>query len=427
MLDWAMVHQDTRTYTADLHLHSRYAYATSEQLSLENLAAWAKIKGIDLLSSADFTHPAWLQELRQGLVEAGTGLFEHNGVKFVLGAEVSCVYRQAGRGRRVHMLVFAPDMATVELLNAKLDRHGNLASDGRPVLGLSARDFVELALESNPQCLVIPAHIWTPWYGILGSKSGFDSLEECFLDLTPHIHAVETGLSSDPAMNWMIPELAGRTIVSFSDAHSLAKLGREVTVFQGELSYRGLASALASQGVGYTVEFYPEEGKYHFSGHRKCGVRQGTQETLGSDGRCPVCGRPMTLGVLHRMAAMSQRDTPEAPPADIREDLTGGGMVSSPLGRPPFVRLLPLQEIISQTVKSGVASKRVQKEYHRLVAELGSELDILIRSSSCDLARAGGEQLARAVLRARAGEVQVEPGYDGVYGSVDVLQSKDYS
>ena len=422
-----MLQRDATTYTADLHLHSRYAYATSKQLSLENLAAWAKIKGIDLLSSADFTHPAWLQELRQGLVEDGTGLFEHNGVKFVLGAEVSCVYRQGERGRRVHMLVFAPDMATVELLNAKLGRHGNLASDGRPVLGLSARDLVELALESNPQCLLIPAHIWTPWYGILGSKSGFDSLEECFLDMTPHIHAVETGLSSDPAMNWMIPELAGRTIVSFSDAHSLAKLGREVTVFQGELSYRGLAGALASQGVGYTVEFYPEEGKYHFSGHRKCGVRQGAQETLGSDGRCPVCGRPMTLGVLHRMAAMSLRDTSEPPTADLREDLTGGGMVSSPLGRPPFIRLVPLQEIISQTVRSGTASKRVQNAYQQLVGELGSELVILIKSSYSELQQAGGEQLAQAVLRARAGEVQVEPGYDGVYGRVDVLRSSGSS
>ena len=361
-----MLPHDAQTYTADLHLHSRYAYATSKHLSLENLAAWAKIKGIDLLSCADFTHPLWIEELRRGLAEDGTGLFDYNGVKFVLGAEVSCVYRQGSRGRRVHMLVFAPDLATVEALNGKLGCHGSLASDGRPTLKLSARDLVEIVLECNPQCVVIPAHIWTPWYGILGSKSGFDSLEECFLDMashihavetglssdpamnalgaevscvyrqgsrgrrvhmlvfapdlatvealngklgchgslasdgrptlklsardlveivlecnpqcvvipahiwTPwygilgsksgfdsleecfldmasHIHAVETGLSSDPAMNWMIPELGGRTIVSFSDAHSLAKLGREVTVFQGELSYRGLARALANE------------------------------------------------------------------------------------------------------------------------------------------------------------------------------------
>jgi len=433
VLDWAMLHepaQTPQTYTADLHLHSRYAYATSKQLSLENLAAWAKIKGIDLLSCADFTHPLWLEELRRGLVEDGTGLFGFDGVKFVLGTEVSCVYRQGGRrqgGRRVHLLVFAPDLATVEVLNAKLANHGNLASDGRPVLGLSARDLVELALEANPQCMVIPAHIWTPWYGVLGSKSGFDSLEECFLDMAPHIHAVETGLSSDPAMNWTIPGLAQRTIVSFSDAHSLAKMGREVTVFQGDMSYAGLAQALAGQGVAYTVEFYPEEGKYHFSGHRKCGVRQGVRETLSPEnpgGRCPVCGRPMTLGVLHRVATLSEGDASEG---DAIEVTSSGGLASSlirsPRGRPPFMRLVPLAEIISQTMGAGTASKRVQNEYRRLVGELGSELRALSQAASSELAQAGGEQLARAILRARAGEVAVEPGYDGVYGSVRVVPS----
>ena len=416
----------SQTYTADLHLHSRYAYATSKQLSLENLAAWAKIKGIDLLSCADFTHPLWLEELRRGLVEDGTGLFEFDGVKFILGTEVSCIYRQGDRrqddrSRRVHLLVFAPDLATVEVLNQKLAHHGNLSSDGRPILGLSARDLVELTLESDPRCMVIPAHIWTPWYGILGSKSGFDSLEECFQDMAPHIHAVETGLSSDPAMNWMIPELAQRTIVSFSDAHSLAKMGREVTVFQGKMSYGGLAQALAGQRVAYTVEFYPEEGKYHFSGHRKCGVRQGAQQTLTSDGRCPVCGRPMTLGVLHRVATLSEGDT--ASQGVTEEGASTGGLVSSPLGRPPFMRLVPLAEIIAQVMNVGTAGKRVQNEYRRLVAELGSELRALSQAPYTELAQAGGEQLALAVLRARAGEVEVEPGYDGVYGSVRVFPS----
>lgn len=421
MLDWAMLDQPAQTYTADLHLHSRYAYATSKQLSLENLASWAKIKGIDLLSCADFTHPLWLAELRRGLEEDGTGFFQFGGVKFVLGAEVSCIYRQGDRSRRVHLLVFAPDLATVEVLNGKLARYGNLASDGRPVLGVSARDLVELALESDPRCMVIPAHVWTPWYGTLGSKSGFDSLEECFQDMAPNIHAVETGLSSDPAMNWMIPELAKKTIVSFSDAHSLAKMGREVTVFQGDMSYGGLARALASQGVAHTVEFYPEEGKYHFSGHRKCGIRQGTGETLNSDGRCPVCGRPMTLGVLHRIATLSDADTTEL--------ANTGGLVSSlaesSRGRPPFMRLVPLAEIISQAMNVGTASKRVQNEYRRLVPELGSELRVLSQVPYSELAQAGGEQLARAVLRARSGEVEVEPGFDGVYGRVNVFPSEN--
>lgn len=438
VLDWAMLREPpnthTRIYTADLHLHSRYAYATSKRLSLENLAAWAKIKGIDLLSCADFTHPTWMEELRRCLVEDGTGLFGFDGVKFVLGTEVSCVYRQGGRSRRVHLLVFAPDLATVEALNKKLAAHGNLKSDGRPVLGLSARDLVELVLGSNPDCIVIPAHIWTPWYGILGSKSGFDSLEECFLDMAPHIRAVETGLSSDPAMNWMIPQLAMRTIVSFSDAHSLPKLGREVTVFHGEMSYQGLARALASQGVAYTVEFYPEEGKYHYSGHRKCGVQLAAGETLGSNGRCPVCGRPMTLGVLHRVATLSNEVTSDqgistesiskdgTPSPGVANKIeSNGGLVSSPLGRPPFMRLVPLVEIISQTLKVGTASKRVQTEYRRVVGEIGSEFKALIQASYGDLTRVGGESLAQAVIRARAGEVYLEPGYDGVFGSVRVV------
>jgi DNA helicase-2/ATP-dependent DNA helicase PcrA len=313
-----------------------------------------------------------------------------------------------------------------------LAHHGNLASDGRPVLGLPARDLVELALESNPDCIVIPAHIWTPWYGILGSKSGFDSLEECFLDMAPHIHAVETGLSSDPAMNWMVPELAQRTIVSFSDAHSLPKLGREVTVFHGEMSYQGLARALASQGVAYTVEFYPEEGKYHFSGHRKCGVRLGAKETLGSNGRCPVCGRPMTLGVSHRVAILSDESTSEESTSEeggpsqgnTNEVESRGDLVSSPLGRPPFMRLVPLLEIISQTMKVGVNSKRVQGEYRRVVQEMGSEFRVLIQASHNDLTRLGGEPLAQAVIRARTGKVRLEPGYDGVFGSVSVSPAR---
>ncbi len=300
-------------YAADLHIHSPYAYACSKSLTLENISSWAKAKGVELLASADFTHPTWREELGRKLSPADPGLYAFGGVRFALGTEVSCVYNQDGTGRRVHLLLLVPDFDTADRVRLALAHSGNkLESDGRPTLKMSARDFVRLVLDINPGCIVIPAHVWTPWYGLFGSKSGFDSLEECFQDMTPQIRAIETGLSSDPAMNWLVPDLADRSIVSFSDAHSPAKLGRELTVFEGELSFQGLAKALTHQHIDFTVEFYPEEGKYHYSGHRKCGVRQSPAETLEQGARCPVCGRPLTLGVLHRVSALSQDPSPTA-------------------------------------------------------------------------------------------------------------------
>ena len=369
------------TFIADLHTHSRYAYATSKKLSLEKLAYWAKLKGIDLLACGDFTHPAWFAELAEKLGGGEDGLYRFQGTNFVLGTEVSCVYRQEERQRRVHVLLFLPDMSSVARLNSELARFGKLESDGRPTLKLSARDLTELALGVNPKCLVIPAHVWTPWYGLYGSKSGFDHLEGAFLDMEKHIHAVETGLSSDPAMNWMVPQLADKTIVSFSDAHSLPKLGREVTVFDAPLSYSGLSQALAKNLVAYTAEFYPQEGKYHYDGHRKCGVSQHPSETGRRGVACPVCNKPLTLGVLHRVSYVAQqKEDPGAPaqlaPAQLateRECVPDSeGFVRSPEGRPPFIRLLPLQEIIAALWGRGPATKAVQTEYMRLVAELGS-------------------------------------------------------
>ena len=399
-------------YVADLHLHSSFAFATSKDLTLENLAAWAKVKGIDLLASADFTHPVWLQELRAKLTADRPGLYRFGGVQFVLGTEVSCVYQQGGRSRRVHVLVLAPDFDTVDRINGALADYGNLQSDGRPTLRLSARDLTALVLDTNPSCIVIPAHVWTPWYGLFGSKSGFDYLEECFLELAPQIHAVETGLSSDPAMNWAIPELEDKTIVSFSDAHSAPKLGREMTAFQGDLSYPGLADALANQSVAYSVEFYPEEGKYHWSGHRKCDVRQSPQNTAAQGTRCPACHRPLTLGVLHRISGYcgggwTGRRDPD-------------GFVRSKRGRPPFIRLVPLAEIIAETWGRGQATRGVQREYQRITGELSSEIQALIWTKADDLIRVAGEKLAEAVLRARTGEIQVDPGYDGVYGKIRI-------
>jgi uncharacterized protein (TIGR00375 family) len=400
------------SYVADLHLHSRYAYATSKDLSLENLATWAKLKGIDLLASADFTHPVWFAELRQKLEEVTPGLYRFGGVDFILGTEVSCVYNEGGRQRRIHLLLFAPDFDAVGRLNLALARFGDLVLDGRPTLSLSAHDLTGLALGISPDYIIIPAHVWTPWYGLYGSKAGFDRLEECFMELAPQIHAVETGLSSDPAMNWQVPDLFDKTVVSFSDAHSLPKLGRELTVFEGERSYRGLADTLAANQVAYTVEFYPEEGKYHYNGHRNCGVSQSPEVTAQRGTKCPVCGRSLTLGVLHRTRQLSQGEFTGCRGLD--------GFIRSDLGSPPFIRLVPLIEIISETLGQGQATKRVQAEYQRILQELGSELAVLIQASDGDLEAAAGERIAEAILRVRLGNIQVEPGYDGRFGQIRV-------
>ena len=416
-------------YAADLHLHSAFSYACSKNLTLESLASWAKVKGIDLLASADFTHPRWREELGRRLAPSAPGIFEFNGVQFVLGTEVSCVYRQGGKGRKVHILLLAPDFDTVDRINLALaDGKNKLESDGRPTLRMSARDLTALALDASPECIVIPAHVWTPWFGVFGSKSGFDHLEECFLDMTPQIHALETGLSSDPAMMWPLDGLADRTIVSFSDAHSAPKLGREMTVFQGAPSYRGLADNLARQGVDYTVEFYPEEGKYHYSGHRKCGVRHAPGDTQREGCRCPVCGRPLTLGVLHRVRYLSNKASKASKAPTTQESVTEeqyeirstDGYVRHSGGRPPFIRLVPLVEIISESVGQGPSTRRVEAEYRRLIEEFGNELRVLLEVPAADLERLSGETIAQAVAKARAGDVRIDPGYDGVYGKISV-------
>ena len=427
MLDWPMA------YIADLHVHSRYAYSTSKNLSLDSLTTWAKLKGIDLLASGDFTHPVWLEELRRGLTPAipgstisgsKVGLYQSNGVHFVLGTEVSCVYRQGSQAKRLHLLMFAPDFEAVDAINKRLAPLGRLDSDGRPTLKISARDLVSLVLDCNDQCFFIPAHVWTPWYGVLGSKTGYDSLEDCFQDMYPQIHAIETGLSSDPAMNWQVPEMAGKSIVSFSDAHSAARLGREATAFEGEMSYSGLAEALENRRIAYTVEFYAEEGKYHYSGHRKCGVSLGPEETLGSSGRCPQCGRQLTLGVLHRLLELSGG-------ADAASVLAGNpasgsaAAVDGVANRPPFFRLTPLQGIMAQCMGVGAGSKKVQAEYLRIVPQVGGEIRALTQATLEELTIACGEPLARLIIRARNGGVSVVPGYDGVYGRVRVLTDEE--
>ena len=400
------------SFVADLHIHSPYAFACSKALTLDNLAAWARRKGIALLATGDFTHPVWAAELRDNLVAGQDGFYGYGGIRFVPGTEISCVYRQGGRVRRIHMLVLMPELDAAASFTRRLSRHGNLSNDGRPTVSLSARDLLALALECHPEAIVMPAHAWTPWYGVYGSRGGFDSLDECFGDLAHLIAAVETGLSSDPAMNRAIPELDNRAVVSFSDAHSLGRLGRELTAFAGELSWDGLASALRDSGVAFTVEFYPEEGKYHYSGHRKCGVVYGPREEAANGTTCPVCGRSLTLGVLHRISRLARR------PVGDHLQPDSSGLIETGGGYPPFARLVPLQEIIAATRGVGVNTRRVMREYNAVTDQIGSELAALLYASQEDLLPAAGETLTEAILRARTGQVTVEPGYDGIYGVV---------
>ena len=414
------------TFAADLHLHSSYAYATSSFLTLNNLVHWARLKGIDLLATADFTHPTWFEELQSSLTEGPDGLCTYEGMSFVLGTELSCVYRQDGKGRRIHVLVYVPSLAAAKKLTKMLSRHGNVTSDGRPTLNLSLPELCHLALDSDPDTLIVPAHAWTPWYGLFGSKSGFDSLGDAFGDMGRHIPAIETGLSSDPGMNWSVPELKDKTIVSFSDAHSLPKLGRELTVFEGDLSFSGLAKGLQQNRIAYTVEMYPEEGKYHYDGHRKCGIAHHPSATLEGGSECPRCGRPLTLGVLHRILSLGNGNPELDAPGQSK---LGGSSFSaafvSSQERPPFVRLVPLLDIISALRKRGPNTKGVRAEYLDVVTKLGSELRASLWATEDELERQAGEELGRAIMQNRRGELEIEPGYDGVYGKVSLASGSN--
>ena len=402
------------SFVADLHIHSPYAFACSKALTLDNLAIWARRKGIDLLATGDFTHPLWADALRSNLTRSDDGLYEYDGVRFVPGTEISCVYRQDGRTRRIHHLVLMPTLETAAAFTNRLKAYGKLESDGRPTVSLSSRQLLETAMDCCPESLLIPAHAWTPWYGVYGSKAGFDSLDECFGNLAPLVRAVESGLSSDPAMNRAVPELADRSVVSFSDAHSPGNLGREVTAFSGPLTWDGLASAVNTGSVAYTVEFYPEEGKYHYSGHRKCGVAYGTSDLERHGPECPVCGRPLTLGVLHRVNQVSGRAT-----IDDREP-DADGFIRGNDADAPYARLIPLREIIAAVKGVGVNTRTVTREYSAITDALGSELNALLRASASDLEAATDESLAQAILKARTGKVHVTPGFDGQYGAVSL-------
>jgi len=418
-------------FIADLHIHSKYSRATSRDLDLETLYRHARLKGIDLLGTGDFTHPAWMAEIEEKLIPTDSGLFTlrpnlvaasaeglppsiSGGLHYMLSTEISCIYKKDGATRKNHNLVFFPTIDSAKAFNKKLSAIGNITSDGRPILGLDARDLLEIVLETDDNGVLIPAHIWTPWFSMLGSKSGFDSISACFGDLSHHIFAGETGLSSDPPMNRRISMLDGMTLISNSDAHSPAKLAREANLFDTEYSYGAIFHALKTKGnPGFkgTLEFFPEEGKYHMDGHRKCGVSLEPQESSALDDLCPVCGKPLTLGVLHRVLELADRSE-EAATAIAPQ-------------YPAFESLIPLEEILSEIFSVGPKSKKVQTQLSGLITKLGPELTILRKRSREELSSAGIPLLGEAIMRVRQRAVVLEGGYDGEYGVVKVFSEDD--
>ncbi len=411
---------------ADLQIHSKYARAVSQQMVVPQIANWAVKKSIGLMATGDWTHPLWLRELKANLKEDGTGLLSlaDNSTKFLLSGEVSCIYSQGGKVRRIHTLIFAPDFATVDKINAELVKRGcNLMSDGRPIIGLSSIQLAEVVFSVSQDCLVIPAHIWTPWFSLYGSMSGFDSITEAFGPYANKIYAIETGLSSDPAMNWRIKDLDNRSILSFSDAHSGPKIGREATVFNlEELSFKAISEAIINQKIASTIEFYPEEGKYHYTGHRNCNIRQSPTETKKLGAVCPVCGKPLTVGVMHRVEELAGRSEEDLKltKKEIPDSKVLGIYSGTFLNRPPYVMLVPLQEILSESVGSAVTTEKVQNEYNKLTTSLGGEFNVLLNSDIPEIAKISGERTAEGIDKVRKGNIVIDPGYDGVFGVVKI-------
>ena len=406
----------TELYIADLHIHSRYSRATSKDCTPEHLDLWARRKGIHIVGTGDFTHPAWRQELEEKLEPAGEGMYVlkdeyrirdghvpgESIPRFVITGEISSIYKKNDKVRKVHSLILLPGLEDAERISVKLEQIGNIHSDGRPILGLDCRDLLEIVLELCPSAVYVPAHIWTPHFSLFGAFSGFNTVEECFEDLTPYIHAMETGLSSDPPMNWRVSALDRYQLISNSDAHSPAKLGREANLLDCPMSYEGLARAIQTgRGLYGTIEFFPEEGKYHMDGHRKCNLCLTPSETMKYNGKCPVCGRKLTIGVSHRVEELADREE-----GYIRE------------GAKAFESLVPLPEVIGASVGSSGASKKVRREYEKMLAELGAEFEILRNLPLEDIRRVSGGRIAEGIRRLRQGEVERIPGFDGEYGVI---------
>lgn len=416
-------------YIADLHIHSKFSRATSKDMTFDHLAYWAKAKGISLVASGDFTHPEWFFLTKQKLEPCGNGFFRlknitppANGflknltlspedVSFILSTEVSLVYSKKGKVRKIHLLVFAPDFDSVEKINQRLSGLGNLRADGRPVLGMEAKLFVKMVLDLCPQCFIVPSHIWTPWFSLFGANSGFDSIEECFEEMTPFIFALETGLSSDPPMNWRLSSLDRYALISNSDAHSPSRLGREANVFDTDFSYQGLVAALKSrdpQRFLYTIEFFPEEGKYHYDGHRKCNVVFSPRESRKHNNICPRCGKKLTIGVLHRVEELADRELHQVPPNKI-----------------PYKNLIPLNEIIAEALGKTAECQSVWEIYFRFIYEFGHEHRILTEVPIDELARFQPEKISLGIDRMRKGLVHIEPGHDGFYGRISLFPTEE--
>ena len=415
-------------FIADFHLHSKYSRATSPQMDLENLDKWARIKGIKVLGTGDFTHPDWFKNLKEKLEPAESGLFKlapyrnevsgaglkdsNSQTRFILTSEISCIYSKKFKVRKIHILIFAPSFETVEKINTHLGWIGNLKADGRPILGLDAKELAKIVLDISPDCLVVPAHLMTPWFSLFGSKSGFNSLEECFEDYSKYIFTGETGLSANPRMLWRMPDSRRITLISNSDAHSPAHLGREANVFEGnELNYQSIINTIKYRGATpvnlrliYTIEFFPEEGKYHYDGHRMCGISLSPAESKKYNNICPNCGRPLTIGVLNRVEQLADRPEGFKPENAI-----------------PFKSLVPLAEIIADTLGQGVGTIGVDKEYKNLIEKFGNEFSVLIDVPRPELEVVTSPEIAEGIIRVREGKVNITPGYDGVYGKIRIF------
>ena len=396
-------------YIADLHTHSRYAAACSDKLTIENIAKAADEKGINVIGTGDFTHPKWMQELKLSLKEDEEGTYHANDgkVRFVLSSEVCTISNPDGKGaKKVHTCILAPGIADAESISKSLSKHGNLASDGRPVLMISAEELANEIKDASPESILFPAHIWTPWFGALGAMSGFNTIEDAYGSAARHISGYETGLSSDPPMNWRVSKLDNYSMLSNSDAHSLPKLGREATVFNlKELSYKYLSESIKSnKNIRMTVEFYPEEGKYHYDGHRNCKVSLSPEQSKKYNGICPVCRRRLTIGVMHRVDDLADRPEGYAPKASQS-----------------YLHVVPLIEIISSVIGKGQATAQAMGIYSSIIKKFGNEMNALINASPEDL-KAADREVGNAIERVREQRIKVTPGYDGVFGIVELFK-----
>jgi uncharacterized protein (TIGR00375 family) len=397
-------------FIADLHIHSHFSRATSHDMLIPRIAEIARLKGIKLLGTGDFTHPKWLEMLKKDLKPTGTGFFIYKDIYFVLTTEVNNIYTKNAKLRRIHNIIFSPDFKDVDKINQFLAKYGSLASDGRPTLSLDSYKMLAEIKELSPKSFLVPSHIWTPWFSLYGSNSGFDSIKDCFGDLTKEIVALETGLSSDPAMNWRLSELDSFSLISNSDAHSPSRLGREANVFDCELSYDEIYNVLKTKDNKkflYTIEFFPEEGKYHYDGHRNCQVRLSPKQSLLNNDLCPVCGRRLTIGVLHRVESLADREEGFVPPNAI-----------------PYKNLVPLEEIIAAALGVGRDTVAVQTKYESLVKNLGGEFNVLLAATIDDIKQFSDERIAIGVDKMRRRDISVLPGYDGVFGTIKIYSDE---